>query len=127
MRKGITLVEFIFAVLIILCMALTIFGVVGGCNPSEKSRSNGTIILKGKCTGKYTQLMSKKVELQLENGEVLTISCDDDYFRGITNSKSLYATFEQDKWFEVTAVGKKEGLVLPKCKQVKSISETNKD
>lgn len=133
-RLGFTVVELLICIAIFAAFVAIVCGSVGGCSPTGKSWGNNVEKFTARCTDKYTYAngtadaphTSKRVDLRLKDGGVLTITCDDDYFRGISNSATLYSEFEENKWYEITTIGwRREGWMntFPNCKQVRSVPE----
>ena len=138
-RKGVTLVELLIAVLIIVILGAMIVGAVGGCRakgPTGQSFYDTETTSVFRCVKTYTSVSgggetstttSKRVDLKPEGGgPTITICCDDDWQAGIDNSATLFAQFEQGGWYEIEYIGfRKEGYYsyFPLVKSVREVPQ----
>lgn len=132
-RNGFTLVELLVVVAIIAIVAFLIIGGIKGCSggSSYYSTQNTGVFHCVKTytftTGGETSTTSKRVDLKPEaGGMTITLVCDDDWQAGISNSATLFAQFEEGKWYKVTYVGfRREGWYsyFPTVKSVQEVPE----
>ena len=145
-RKGFTLVELLVVVAIIAIIGSLLFGFVGGCSMNSdpvtgKSYYDASLEKTDnyRCvkTYEYTSggsddssaTTSKRIDAVKvdENGNdvgnVLTFTCDDDWWADIGNSGTIYAQFQTDKFYRVTTMGfRNESMHFARFPNVKSVS-----
>ena len=122
MRRGFTLIELILVIFIIVVMILVCAGIFGGgCRIFDaKDPVTGTGYYDLQNTGVFQCVKSyetggdsssKRVDLKpAEGGNNVTMCCDDSWRAGVNNSASIYAQFENEKWYSVTYIGfRREG------------------
>jgi len=138
-KNGFTLVELLVVIAILAILVIMAIGVcgglIGGC-AKDPTTGNGyydtenTVVFR--CVKTYTvadgeSTTSKRVDLKREGGGgVETMTCDDNFMAGISNSATVYAQFEPDKWYEVTYIGfRKEGYYsyFPMVKATREIDD----
>ena len=133
-RNAFTLIELLVCVGIITILGLAIVGGVKGCGgtgPTGKSYYKTQTTAVFRCVDSYTAVSdestSKRVVLKpADGGENQTMTCDDDFRAGISNSATIYAQFEKDKWYSVTYIGfRKEGWYsyFPLVKSVEGVPD----
>lgn len=111
-RKGFTVIELVVVVMIVLILAMMIVG-KSGCTGYYSQTQTGVY----QCVKTYTTMSegesSKRVDLRPSGGGMVqTMRVDDDVIMGQYNSATIYAQFEQGKWYNITATGfRQEGMM----------------
>ena len=118
MKKAFTLVELLVVIAITCVLGSLLVGMVGGCasGPTGQSYHKTDRVDTFTCVKTYTvadgeSSTSKRVDLRpIDGGTVVTMTCDDSFRAGISNSATLYAQFQPDKVYKVNYIGfRKEG------------------
>lgn len=124
-RSGFTLVELLVLLAIIAILIALIAPVFHNVsNPSTVRTGNfqcvKTYVLN---VGKSTHY--KRVDLRPQNGKtVITVNCEDSWNNNISDSTTMFAQFEQGRWYNVTTIGEHtEGFSEDNFPLVKSVTE----
>lgn len=130
-RSAFTLVELLIVVAIVGVLLMLIVPLVGGIRGCTGGYYSKEETANYRCVKTYTvqvgeDTSSKRVDLEPENGgAIITMACDDDFAAGISNSATLYAQFEADRWYRVHSIGyRQEGwyALFPVVKSVTKIA-----
>lgn len=118
-RQAFTLVELLVVIAILAILVVIICGGMGLFLAKDPSTGKSYYSTTGtgvfQCVKTYTVVdgensTSKRVDLRPQGESVETMTCDDDFRGGIYNSASIYAQFEDGKWYNVSYIGfRKEG------------------
>ena len=130
-KKGFTLVELLVVIAILGILAALLLPMVGGCGAMKGyySQHNTGVY---RCVKTYTVPIgegdfSKRVDLEPQSGgPVETMTCDDDFPAGISNSATIYGQFEAGNWYSVESIGyRQEGWIsyFPLVKTVNKVPD----
>jgi prepilin-type N-terminal cleavage/methylation domain-containing protein len=137
-RKGFTLIELLIVIAILGILAALICGGLGaGCSAKDPVTGQKYYDMEDtgvfQCVKAYpftsggsgdtSATTSKRVDLRpAEGGITQTMLCDDDWWADIRNSATLYAQFEERKWYSVTYIGFRREGYWSRFPTVKAVS-----
>ena len=106
MRKAFTLVELLVMLAIIGIVAALVLGLVNGWGHYDTKTQGIYRCVKTYVLNTGVNQSSKRVDLQPQNnGPVQVFRVDNDWKADVSNSATLYAQFEVNKWYSVSSVG----------------------
>lgn len=118
MKKAFTIVELLVCVIIALIAIAIIASGLRGCRYYKQSQ-NGNY----QCIKTYVLKNTKRVDLKSENGMITTMQVDDNAIAGVYNSDTIYAQFQNEKWYNISSVGYREEGIDPKFPLIISAME----
>jgi len=141
MKRGFTLIELLVVITIIAILVSILVSTLQGCVGDPITGKNFYSIEKTeifRCVKTYTSVSgsgesaaktSKRVDLKpASGGMVITMECNDDFWAGVNNSATVFAQFENGRWYEVDYVGfRRESSWRSRFPLIKSAYEVDYD
>jgi prepilin-type N-terminal cleavage/methylation domain-containing protein len=132
-RSAFTIVELLVVLSVIAIMIALIYSAIRDNSGSTQQNQNQiTNVGIYQCVKTYIVVersdSSKRIDLRSKNGSIDTMKCDDNPWTNQLDSDSVFAQFENGKWFSVKSTGvrtKGRNPDFPNVIEVEPVEEIN--